>query len=306
MKVGLIDIGGKIPNLALMKIASYHKSRGNMVTLGTGGNLTYISCIFSKHRHIAEKLLEIYPNAVVGGTGWDHGIKLPPEIESCSPDYSLYGIDYGLGRLTAGCPRGCPWCVVPACEGKLSRTVSEAGNLVNPKSDFLVLLDANILACPDWLDHFHEIRDRGLTVHFTQGLDIRLVNDRVATELARLKISNLHRTDKQIYFAWDRIDIEPQVIAGIKALSKAGFKLYNLRFYVLVGFNTTWEQDWYRFKVLQELGCKPFIMCYEGSGPKLKAFANWVNRFYYKSCSFEKFKDSRWNPTQELQQSFGF
>lgn len=305
MKVGLIEIGGRIPNLALMKVATYHRGMGDNVTLGTGGDLTYISCIFSKHRHIADEFLKIYPVAVVGGPGWDHAVTLPPEIEKCSPDYSLYGIDYGLGRLTAGCPGDCPWCVVPAMEGHESKTVAESKDILNPRGDFLVLLDANMLACPDWPEHFREIRERGLTVHFTQGLDIRFVNDMVAAELAKLKISNLHRTDNQIFFAWDRLENEHQVTDGIKALVKAGFKAYNLRFYVLVGYNTTWEQDWHRFNVLQELGCKPFIMCYEGSGPKLKSFARWVNRFYYKSCSFEDFKDG-YKGQEDLQQALGF
>jgi hypothetical protein len=305
LKVGLIDIGGKIPNLALMKISAYHKIMGDTVTLGSGGDLTYISCIFSKYSHIAEELLKIYPAAVVGGPGWDHKVTLPPEIEIYPPDYSLYSIDYGLGRLTAGCPGDCPWCVVPACEGSESRTVAWLDSLINPRSDFLVLLDANILACPDWPNHFENIRNRGLTVHFTQGLDIRFINDMVAAELAKLKISNLHRTDNQVFFAWDRPDNEHQVIAGINALVKAGFKSYNLRFYILVGYDTTWEQDWHRFNVLQELGCKPFIMCYQGSGPKLKSFARWVNRFYYKSCSFEDFKDG-YKGQEDFQQALGF
>lgn len=31
MKVGLIDVDGKLPNLALMKISRYHKDRGDDV-----------------------------------------------------------------------------------------------------------------------------------------------------------------------------------------------------------------------------------------------------------------------------------
>lgn len=304
VNIGLINIGGKLPNLALMKVAAYHKAMGDTVSPGTGGDLTYISCIFSKHRHIAEKLLTMYHAAVVGGPGWDHAVTLPPEIASCQPDYSLYGLNYGLGRLTAGCPGNCPWCVVPACEGNESKTVAYAGDLVNPQGDFLVLLDANILACPDWTEHFRDIRQMGLTVNFTQGLDIRFVNDFVATEIAQLKISNLNRTSNQLHFAWDRIENEPQVRAGIETLGKAGIKPYRLRFYVLVGYDTTWEQDYHRFKVLRDLGAEPFIMCYEGAGPKLKAFARWVDRMIYKSSSWEEYRG--WSKARENQQALGF
>lgn len=249
MNIGLIDIGGKLPNLALMKVSAYHKSLGDTVTMGTGGDLTYISCIFSKHRHVAERLLDMYPAAVAGGPGWDHTLNLPPEIASCQPDYALYGINYGLGRLTAGCPGNCPWCVVPAMEGSESKTVAEAGNIAN--GDFLVLLDANILACSDW-----------------------------------------------------RIENEEHVKAGIAALNKAGIKPYRLRFYVMVGYNTTWEQDYHRFAVLRDLGAEPFIMCYEGSSPKLRAFARWVNRFIYKKYSWEE--NDRWGDVKEAQQTLNF
>lgn len=301
-KIGLIDIGGKIPNLALMRISAYHKALGDTVELGKGGDLTYISTCFSKHRRFTEKAIEMYQNAVAGGPGWDHTVTLPPEISSCRPDYNLYGINYGLGRLTAGCPGNCPWCVVPSCEGHESKTVAQAGDIAN--GDFLVLLDANILACPDWPEHFTEIRERGLTVHFTQGLDIRYVNAMVANELARLKVSNYNRTNNHLCFAWDRPENEPQVLAGIKVLGKRGIKPYRLQFYVLVGYNTTWEEDWHRFSVLRELGVEPFVMCYEGSGSKLKALARYAIRHIYRTCSFEDYE--RWGEGRENQQTFGF
>ncbi|MCG8400021.1 MAG: hypothetical protein MJA84_00320 [Firmicutes bacterium] len=304
MRIGLIDLGNKFPNLALMKVSTYHKAMHDTVSLGHGGDLTYISCVFSKYRNIAEELLNLYPAAVVGGPGWDHTVSLPPEIEDCRPDYSLYGIDYGLGRLTAGCPGDCPWCVVPACEGTEAKTVATAGDIVNPRGDFLVLLDANILACPDWPDHFREIRERGLTVCFSQGLDIRYVNDMVAAELAKLKVSDLRRNHNRLWFAWDRPENEEHVRAGVAALNKAGIKSYRLRFYVMVGYNTTWEQDWHRFAVLRDLGAEPFIMCYEGSNRKLRAFARWVNRFIYKRCRWED--NNRWGEDDERQQVLCF
>lgn len=149
-----------------------------------------------------------------------------------------------------------------------------------------------------------EIREWGLTVHFTQGLDIRFVNEIVAGELAKLKISNLHRTNNQIHFAWDRPENEPHVLEGIKALGGAGIKPYRLVFYILTGYDTTWDQDWHRFEVLRNLVCEPYIMCFEGADPKLKAFQRYVIRKIYRNTPWEDYQ--RWGEAREAQQSLGF
>jgi len=91
---------------------------------------------------------------------------------------------------------------------------------------------------------------------------------------------------------------------GIAALNRAGIKPYRLRFYVLVGYNTTWEEDWHRFAVLRDLGCEPFAMCYEGSGYRLRAFSRYVNRFIYKKYAWEDY--DRWGEAKEQQQVLGF
>lgn len=53
MKIGLIDLDntGRFPNLALMKISGYYKSRGNEVgwyePLNTGYDIVYVSKVFT-------------------------------------------------------------------------------------------------------------------------------------------------------------------------------------------------------------------------------------------------------------------
>jgi len=300
MQVGLLDIGGKIPNLALMKISAYHKQLGDTVRINAGGEVTYVSCIFSKHSHIAERAQEMYKNVVVGGPGWDTETILPAEIEKLKPDYSLYGINYGLGRLTAGCPSDCEYCVVPRTEGRIVRTVNSIRDLANPLGDMVVLLDANILAGSDWTDHFRDIEQWGGWVDFTQGLDIRNVTDLAAAKIAKLKTCSYKAWLKakqdgtrlrkgQIHFAWDKMENETQVREGIKLLSKY-MSLDRLTFYMLCGYNTTFEQDMYRFEVLRSLKVKPFVMLYEGASQELRHFACWVDRYYYTACSWDEFK----------------
>lgn len=45
-------------------------------------------------------------------------------------------------------------------------------------------------------------------------------------------------------------------------------------------------------------------MCYEGAGPKLKAFQRYVIRMIYKKYSWEEY--DRWNEGKEAQQALGF
>ena len=54
------------------------------------------------------------------------------------------------------------------------------------------LLDANILACPDWERLLGQLADSGAWVDFTQGLDIRLMTPEKAAALNRVKTRMLH------------------------------------------------------------------------------------------------------------------
>ena len=72
MRVLLIDVDSKIPNLALMKISAYHKSIGDEV----GFNISkldkiYASIIFNKNHHAMDGLSMLYPDAEIdiGGGG---------------------------------------------------------------------------------------------------------------------------------------------------------------------------------------------------------------------------------------------
>ena len=310
LKVGLFDLGGKIPNLALMKISTYHRAMGDMVSMGSGGDLNYISCVFNKHRLMAEHIMEVCPNSVVGGPGWNPDVSLPPEINTCRPDYSLYGIDYGLGRLTAGCPSDCEYCVVPRTEGREVKTVASIGDISNLRGDLSVLLDANILAGADWTDHFREIQKHGGWVDFTQGLDIRMVTDLAAAEIAKLKITSLEAWKKaqqkgkrlrkgQVHFAWDRMENEQHVRYGIKLLSQY-MTPDRLTFYMMVNYNTSWEEDWYRFEVLRSLRTHPFVMLYGQAPEKLHHFARWVNRRIYKVCEWRDYNRFQENQYEQL------
>ena len=146
-KILLIDLDHtKFPNLALMKLSAYHKAKGDSVSLNFAlgyYDKVYASCVFPKNK----KNLANYPfkNMEIGGSGIDLKKKLPKEIDSMQPDYSLYNIDYGIGFITRGCIRNCPFCIVPQKEGKLKPNRNPL-QIINPKSNKVKFLDNNFLA----------------------------------------------------------------------------------------------------------------------------------------------------------------
>src|ERR1051325_11729956 len=110
-RIGLMDLDRTgFPNLALMKLSAWHKAQGHDVTLIRGDrwllmilmfDTAYASCVFTWDRAKAEAVAAL--GVEVGGSGVDLTNVLPTHIEAMRPDYSLYGLDYGVGYLMRGC-----------------------------------------------------------------------------------------------------------------------------------------------------------------------------------------------------------
>jgi hypothetical protein len=293
-----------------MKISSYYKNLGEKVEFVRADKTykkIYASAIFTRSKSKCENLLNFYgQNIEMGGTGWDIYKVLDNEIERMKPDYDLYTIDEiasrmkgigtkehkvkkateivnaGMGFTSRGCIRQCGFCFVPQKEGKF-HNVAEIKDIINPKSNIIILHDNNFTADPNCIDKLHEIRDRKLIVDINQGCDVRLVNDDIAKALSEVK----HL--RSIHYAWDLMGFENQVMEGIKTLSKY-IKPYRHMCFMLVGFNTSFEEDVYRFERLRELKVDPFVMVYNQlDDKKLKHFARWVNSRIYKICKWEDY-----------------
>lgn len=322
--IGLIDVDSKIPNLALMKISTYYKSLGEEVEFVAPGKAyekIFASAIFTRSYNECLRLQEFYGDKIeIGGTGWNLKKVLADEIERSRPDYDLYTaemiaarqrgimtkarklekateiVNAGMGFTSRGCVRQCGFCFVPKKEGAF-RDVAEIKDLINPRSNVLILHDNNLTADPYCIDKLHEIKDRGLIVDINQGCDVRLVNEDIAKALSEVKhLRSLH-------YAWDLMGFEKQVMEGINTLSKY-IKPYKHMCFMLVGFNTSFEEDVYRFRRLTELKVDPFVMVYnenEKGDIRLKHFARWVNGRIYKSCKFEEYEP--WKKAQQVQLS---
>lgn len=323
--IGLIDIDGKLPNLALMKISSYYKSLGEEVEFvrpdakKSDYEKVFASTIFTKSADECEKLLQYWEDKIeIGGTGYgDITKRLPEEIEKMKPDYDLYTaeiiypkikgimtqkrkmekaqeiVNSSMGFTSRGCIRNCPFCFVPKKEGCF-RQESEIKDLINPRSNILILHDNNFTADPYCIDKCNEIRERNLIVDINQGCDVRLMTDEIAASLKSIK----HL--RSIHYAWDLMCYEQKVIEGIKTISKYIPASRHMCF-VLVGFNTTFEEDMYRVKRLESLGVRPYIMRYNERRDdiRLNHFARWINAFIYKAVpNFDEYEP--WKKDRKL------
>ena len=297
MRVGLIDVDGhNFPNLPLMKISAYHKSRGDSVEwyepLFSGHmDKVYMSKVFT---FTPDYPYCINANEVIkGGTGYsypDGGEELPEEIEHIYPDYQLYKDtfpDTAYGFLTRGCPRGCDFCIVGKKEGRCAR-VRYLSEFWNGQKN-IVLLDANMFACKEWKDLSVQLIESGAWVDFSQGCDIRLMTDEKAEYIKRMKI-------KQVHFAWDRYEDKEKIVPQFKRFKEiTQWDYRKLGVYVLCNFNTTFEQDLDRVYTLRELGYNPYVMLYEKdklpAKHRLKLLQRWVNnRIIFRSCKrFEEY-----------------
>lgn len=190
MNIGLIDVDKtRFPNLALMKIAAYHRSLGDSVEWADPMFGIYDRVYASKVFVFTPDFTDYYDCEVVkGGTGYSLTSALPDEIDRLQPDYSIYPeIDSktAYGFLTRGCPNKCAWCCVPRKEGNI-RPYMDVDEIAIEGRNKLVLMDNNILACDYGLEQIEKIIKRGYRVDFNQALDARLVTDEIAAMLAKV------------------------------------------------------------------------------------------------------------------------
>lgn len=308
MRIGLIDVDShNFPNLALMKLSAWHKSKGDIVE--------WYSPMFSGHldRVYMSKVFSFTPDyeyfvdadeVIRGGSGYCISLTdgketyntekdncLPPEVEHVYPDYSLYPQltkETAYGYLTRGCPRNCAFCHTTQKDGRRSVKVADLGEFWNGQKE-VVLLDQNILACRDHLELLDQLIESGARVEFNGGLDIRIINDQNIEKIKRLKL-------KCIHFAFDRWQdrdiIEPRLRLFAE---RTGYNKDKGRVmvYILTNFDTTLEQDIYRIQLCRELKFSPYPMIYDKAhaDPVYKKLQRWCNNFIFWKCpTFEEYK----------------
>lgn len=313
LRIGLIDVDaearGKVtfPNLSLMKISAWHKQQGDHVEwykplLSGHMDKVYMSKVFGSE-YTKDYQYPIDADEVVkGGSGYAISVEngaevynkekdaaLPDEIEHIMPDYGLYGItDTAYGFLTRGCPRGCHFCHVGKMQGRQARTVARLTEFWNGQKN-IVLLDPNITACKMWNEHMEELAQSGAWVDFSQGLDLRLIDERKIESLNTVKW-------KRIHFAWDNPNenLSAKLKMVMEGLERARKETVSV--YVLTNFNSTHEQDMQRVLAIKEAGAHPYVMIYrKPTAPKItRALARWANEpRLFNSCTFAEYDKRR-------------
>lgn len=299
MKIGLFDVDSTIPNLALMKISAYYKTLGHDVEFAMplqfdDYDKIYASKVFNfKHENDAYLRFND-PNFIIGGTGVNIASKLPKEIEECTPDYSLYNIDYNIGFTSRGCRRKCSFCIVPKKEGKIHSVSSIKKLLTNPKSTNLMLLDNDFFGNPQWELISEELIETGIKVNISQGINIRSITDKQAMYLSLINYRDIHFSRKSIHTAWDNIKDEDFVFEGLAKIMQHGVLASHITVYVLIGFNSTPDEDMYRIEKLRALKVSPFVMPYDKNDPYQRDFTRYVNnKAVFKSIPFEEYGMTR-------------
>lgn len=252
MHIGLIDVDGHAkkkkrgatiyPNLALCKIARYHKQQGDVVEWASP-MLHYDRVYMSKVFNFSPDDTTIYDadEIIRGGTGYDIQSQLPDEIDRLQPDYSIYPhipMNTAYGFLTRGCPNKCKWCVVPRKEGMI-RPYMDVDEIAIEGRKNLVLMDNNILAAGDYaVQQFQKIIERGYRVDFNQALDARLVTSENSIYLAHIRW-----IDRRIRFG---CDTHKQIEYCERAMERINYYGYKGEYFIYTMLNDDFKECYSR------------------------------------------------------------
>ncbi len=275
---------------------------------------------------------EVYlpDNIHVGGTGFffAHAPNLPEDIEHHMPDYHLYDdwiesevekareehekagkrfnkssfmvqfkeyTDYSIGFVTRGCFRKCPFCVNQKYDRVFRHSPIE--EFYDDSRKKVCLLDDNIFGCPDWRKILEELISLKKPFKFKQGMDERILTE----EKCELLFSASY--DGDYTFAFDNVSDYELIHKKLKLIRKYT-KATNIKFYVLVGFESTDANDiinmWKRVELLMRYQCLPYIMRYRNKNETpwksskyrgmYVTMARWCNQpNFYKKKSFRQY-----------------
>jgi len=283
----------------------------------------YNTCI-KEQIEVLEKNQSDEVAVMIGGTGFfsDGGRDLHYEIEHIRPDYMLYSnyIDhatslgkkrsrykdyenYSIGFTTRGCHRKCDFCVNKKYDKAFKH--SPVSEFFDNSRRGIYLWDDNFFSCKTCRDEIlDELIETGKPFQFRQGLDIRLLNEKIAEKLSHARYHG------DFIFAFDNYKRDKPIICKKLKLWRNYCKK-ETKLYVLCAYDppSLWDgqsdyldlevtdivETFERIKIIMEFGCLPYIMRYEAyknshfRGMYIE-LARWCNQpRFFKKMSFREF-----------------
>jgi len=321
MKVLLVDVDSKIPNLALMKLSTFHKNKGDEIDFKKLG-YTYYPDNKNQTLLLAEEYDKVYISIIFqtnknsvrvvgcedvefGGSGYDYTIKLDQEIDNLEEDYSLYPEnEFSYGFITRGCIRNCYFCIVPKKEGMIYR-YREIDQIVKHKK--VKFMDNNILAHKDCELILQELVDKKVKCQFNQGLDLRLITDKKAELLSKMNYLG------EYYFAFDNLKDRELIEKKLEVVKRYIKKDWKLKFFLYCNPDMSITED-----VLVRVNwCKknkflPYLMrdisCWKSPNKDFYTdLTAWCNQpSLFKNMTFEEFIVKRTNNVERQKNGIQF
>ncbi len=311
MRVRVTQLDGRMPNLACMRLAAWHRARGDEVVYARSArpglferpyDRVYGSAVFSTTARKVAAFRREFPGALVGGTGVDAALTLEGAVPGIgeAADYADHPeVSYSLGFLQRGCRLRCGFCVVPRKEGRPrpNQTVAELWR-GEPHPRHLHVLDNDFFGIPEWRRHVADINAGGFAVCLSQGVNVRLIDDEAAAALASMDCRDKDFVRRRLYTAWDSLGQERVFFDGIDRLEAAGIPPSRVMAYMLTGYakGETMADVQHRFDRMVERGIKPYPMVYDPRRKDLKRFQRWAVRGIHKALPFERYDPSARGP----------
>ena len=219
------------------------------------GSVVHVSVAFTWDRAEGERLAAAwggyYSSVDVGGPAYGLG-----SGEFVPGRYIKAGVTF----TSRGCNNHCPWCLVPEKEGCLK--------LIDNFPDGHIIQDNNILQTGHrhLTKVFQMLARQKKPAEFVGGLDARLIDDWVATELKKLRI-------KSLFLAADnKARLEPLRVA----LRRLSFLPRDkLRVYTLIGQNESIATALERLETVWNCGGLPFAQLYQPPDHRIEYNREW-------------------------------
>jgi len=281
----------RYPPLGLLKLSSYHKSKGSTIELVHGittdtldePDIIYVTSLFTWAWEPVWKAVQFYSRLFPDSELWLGGLyaSLMPqhaalsgidpthifqgifkETEELCPDYSLVPewnkkVAGSIVFASRGCVRSCKYCAVPQLEGSLCACKDSISDLIWEGHKRVIFFDNNFFANPKWEGILEEVQELNLRVDFNQGLDARSLSERIAERISQIKI------DRFVRLSYDYQQMKPHVKKAIEILRSHGIDGRNILVYALYNFTDSPQDLFERIQDILNWGAVCYPMRYQ-------------------------------------------